>query len=458
MSLVAKSELYLTISDVDTVQLPSSLAFLIGIGIKRATLTLETKDGKWSMSEFTICAGSTTSLQLWHELSLDQVTLFVSRSKNGQKKVEFDAMLTLNKNFDFLTFSLLYDGPTSSGSGSSSSTVATADTPTGAVWSAMATYQGRLSVLDTLSEMSGLQLRDIIDQVDLPSLKDFLDIYITKLQIALTHSSDKSAFSFDADLEWLCFSHLRFACSKTSVWAYSFGFAIGSADDNLIKDIPILGPIIGAQVDLEHMSVVIYNYELDAGALDPLLKIPLTSSGGSISLAIAARLQFKGVVEDLTKVVGVSSMDIVGAVSSSAVTLSAAIGTPITLFNGSMTLAGAIMVQCKKENQMLPQIGVQGALSVMLSPQLELKNHCHKALRNSTSDGISLKVPSIYLSGCSSTLPTVAWDSSLHSTNGMASLVSPVSTSMMSSSPQSSRPNSSLFLHRSPSKGPYRLA
>lgn len=380
MDPLANSEFYLIALDVDTVKLPSSLSFLIGIGIKRATLTLETKGGKWSMSEFTIAAGSTTSLQLWHELSLDQVTLFVSHTKNGQNKVEFDAMLTLNKNYDFLTFSLLYDGPTTSGAGSSSGAITTANTPPGAVWSAMATYEGRLSVLDTLSQMSGLQLRDIIDQVDLPSLKDFLDIYITRLQIALTHSSAKSSFSFDADLEWLCFSHLRFACSKTSVWAYSFGFAIGSADENLIDDIPILGPIIGAQVALEHMSVVIYNYELDAGALDPLLKISQTSSGGSISLAIAARLQFKDVARDLTKVVGLSSMDIVGTVSSSAVSLSAAIGTPITLFNGSMTLSGAVMVQCKKENQMLPQIGVQGVC--LLSSSLDQGSHFVIRLRN----------------------------------------------------------------------------
>ncbi len=352
---------------MDTVQLPSSLAFLIGIGIKRASLTLESKDDKFSMSEFTICAGSTTSLNLWHELSLEQVTLFVSHSKNGQNKVEFDAMLTLNKDLDYLTFKLLYDGPTGSApdpdSDSDSGVVVSANTSPGAVWSAMATYEGRLSVLETLSQMSGLQLRDILDQVDLPSLKDFLDIYITRLQIALTYSSAESSFSFDADLEWLCFSHLRFACSKTSVWAYSFGFVIGSSKENLIENIPILGPIIGAQVALERISVVIYNYELDSGALDPLLKIPQTNGGGAISLAIAARLQFKGVVQDLTRIAGVSSMDIVGTVSSSAISLSAAIGTPVTLFNGSMTLVGALMVQCKTENQMLPQIGVQGASS-----------------------------------------------------------------------------------------------
>lgn len=48
-----------------------------------------------------------------------------------------------------------------------------------------------------------------------------------------------------SDLEWLCFAHLRFACSKARVWAYLFAFGMGSAGKNLIT---VLGPIIVAQV------------------------------------------------------------------------------------------------------------------------------------------------------------------------------------------------------------------
>lgn len=314
------------------------------------------------MSEITIAASSTQSLELWAELSLQQVTLFVTHSKYRGNKVEFDAMLTLTKNLDFLTFTLAYDGPSSTPSSllANPGAVVSAGTTPGAVWSAMATYDGNLSVLDALSQMSGLQLNEILNNCDLPVIHDVLDINITKLQVALTHSDSKSSFSFDADLDWLCFSHVRFALSKSSVWAYSFGFAIGSSNENLIENIPILGPIIHAQVALEHVSLVVYNYNLDAGALDPLLNIPMTSSGGEIALAIACRLQFKDVMKDLTQVVGVGSMDIVGVVSSSMISLSAAIGDEIILFNGSMTIRGSVVVQCKEENKRLPMLGVQG--------------------------------------------------------------------------------------------------
>ncbi|KAF9450718.1 hypothetical protein P691DRAFT_773715 [Macrolepiota fuliginosa MF-IS2] len=347
--------------DVDFVKWPSSLSFLAGIGIQRAALTFEVSQGKFSMSEIAVCVGSTSSLQIWKELSLERITLFVSHSKNNGNRVEFNASLKIS-NQDSVIFSFTYDGPSSTPSGSLTDpgTVVPAETPSGAVWSAMAEYDGKLSVLDALFKMSGIDLREVLDEVDLPALKDFVDISITELRVALTHNSVGSSFSFDANLEWLCFSRLRFACAKSSVWAYSLGFTVGSANENLIDKIPVLGPILGAQVALEHVSVVVYNYDLDSGALDPLLKIPKTTSGGSITLAIACRLLFQGVMKDLTKVVGVSTMDIVGTVSTSAVSLSAAIGQPITLFNGSMTLSGAVRVECKKETNMLPMLGVLG--------------------------------------------------------------------------------------------------
>jgi hypothetical protein len=320
------------------------------------------------MTEITIAASSTSNLQLWQELSLEQITLLVSHSKYHGNKVEFDAILTLSKNLDFLTFTLTYDGPSAMTSNSlaSSSTVTSTQSSPSAVWSAMTTYNGRLSVLDVLSNMSGIQLHDILNSVDLPAIHDALDIVITKLQVALSHSSTESSFSFYADLDWLCFSHIRFALSKSSVWAYSFGFAIGSPNENLIENIPILGPILKAQVSLERMSVVVYNYQLQTGALDPSLNVPQTASGGEIALAIGCRLVFKDVMKELARVFNLASVDIVGTVSSTAVSLSAAIGPEILLFNDSMKISGAVMIQCKKETGMLPVLGVLGSISLFI--------------------------------------------------------------------------------------------
>ncbi|KAF9443262.1 hypothetical protein P691DRAFT_713513 [Macrolepiota fuliginosa MF-IS2] len=347
---------------VDFVKLPPSLSFLTGIGIERASLTLEIVNGKFSMTEIIICASSTAPLPLWQEISLERVTLFVAHTKEGNK-VEFGAMLRLSKDMDFLTFTLTYDGPTSTPSGSADMGTVTSASASGAKWSATARYEGELSVLDTLSSMSGINLRDdVLGYVDLPVFEKILDIYITKLEVILFHSSEMSSFSFDAILDWLCFSHLRFVCSKTNVWAYSFGFAIGSKDQNLIDDIPAIGHILGSQIALEHLSVVVFNYKLDVGALDPLLvKLPEMHGSGSPSLAIACRFVFQDKMKCLGESVGISTLDIIGVLSTSSVSFLVAIDKPATLFDGRLILSGALKLECKQQDKWLPSIGILGS-------------------------------------------------------------------------------------------------
>lgn len=254
---------------------------------------MEISKGKFSMTELSVSAMSTSSLKLWNEITLQNVCLQFSKSQYSKEvRVEFDAMLLFNKEGnDYLGFTLLYGGPTAT-SPTTASDVDQATTlvaPTGdkGSWSAHAAYEGRISAVDVFSSISGIDLHHALEELNIPAFTDAINIVITALQIKLDHSAESSSFSLDAKTEWLCFSHLRFSCSKATQWTYSFGFDISTGADNS-SVIPFMDKI-NTVIRLEDMSVAIFNGDLDLTALRPShAKLPAQKARG-VSLAVAAR-------------------------------------------------------------------------------------------------------------------------------------------------------------------------
>ncbi|THU92705.1 hypothetical protein K435DRAFT_862202 [Dendrothele bispora CBS 962.96] len=361
LTLSAVLTQFISNSTSASLPLPPMLTFLADLGLQQATLTLGLTSGKFSLNEMSVAVISTSTLKLWEEITLENVSLLFSYSKSAGKHAEFDAILSFKDGADFLNFTLQYDGPSASPSVSTivhDPKLTTAASDIGS-WQAQATYDGTISVLDILSRVSGLDIRQEITSISVSNLRQIADITITNLLVSLIRNDTTTAFTFDADTEWLFFSHLRFACSKSSLWSYSFGFDIRT-DTDLGSKIAVFRNIASV-VSFTDMSIVIFNNVLDPKALPQSIRIPKTISQDGANVAFAGKLVLSSTLKGLKKVTGSDSetLDILGIVGDEFLSLSVSI-QQVSLFHDEMLISGAVVVICSEETEMLPEIGVKG--------------------------------------------------------------------------------------------------
>ncbi|KAF8643546.1 hypothetical protein AX16_008934 [Volvariella volvacea WC 439] len=348
------------IPDLDSIAIPPSLTFFLGLGIQSATLVLDLVNGKFSVSEVSVGIISTSSLKLWDELTLNRISLLFSYSKTSGNKVLFDTMLEIGDGSNYLNFSLLYDGPPTSVSPSvSPSDPGTAITvPPGSSWTATATYDGTISVVDALSRVSGIDIREKFTSLSLSQLCNVIDINISNLSASLIKNPNTMAFTFIANTDWLFFSNIRFACSRTTKWSYSLGFGLQSSDQ-LSTTFPVLKPIFDV-VSFSDVTIVVFTDVLDPGALPPKLNIPQRFTHDGINVAFAGQLAINGTKLGLFgKLLDYASLDILGVIGDEYLSLSVSLKS-VTLFNGDMSLAGAFVMICSQDTNMMPKIGIQG--------------------------------------------------------------------------------------------------
>ncbi|KAG1769919.1 hypothetical protein EV702DRAFT_1250043 [Suillus placidus] len=341
------------IPDSATVTLPDAVSFLADIGLQQASVAMHLSNGKFSLSQLLVSVVSTSSLKLWDEITLEQVSFLFSYTKGMEKMAEFHSMLSFANNTDYLDFSLVYkstSGQSVTNGGGSSLT-------------AKATYSSTISILDILRHVSGIDLGNYFEKLSLSALISVVDINMSNLTATLMHDPATNAFSFDADTDWLCFSHLRFACSKSQTWSYSLGFSL-RPDVDVLRYIPILGPIVNSKITLTNVALVVFNHILDVAALPTTLSIPAAStiSQSSFNVAFVGRLALaNSPLKTLAKALDVDTIDILGIVGNKFLYLSISV-KPIYLWNGDskVSLAGSVVLKCSGDTEMLPEVGIQG--------------------------------------------------------------------------------------------------
>lgn len=317
-----------------------------------------------SISDMVIKTTSTNQLQLWNDFTLEELSLLFSYSKQVGKRIWFEAKLYFADRADELIFTLNYQSPPATTNRPSEHDQVTV---AGAVdWEAIATYKGTLSTVEILSHLSGIDLRQAFESVGLSLLHDVLDIKMSNLEISLTRNSTTTAFFFEADTDWLFFSHLRFTCSKSAAgWSYSFGFDV-SEPSKFIKSIPLLDLVLASRVAITDPSLVLFNGALNSKALRPEVKLPKSISRAGINVAFATKIQFLDSLRGLEKATGAPSLVIIGIISDNYTRLSAGID-PISLLGGKMVISGSVVIICSEETNMAPRIGVEGTLSIYIA-------------------------------------------------------------------------------------------
>lgn len=344
--------------------LPDSMAFLLGISLHQATLIFDTTGGKFSVSEMSVDVVSSTSLEIWDGLKLDHLSLFFAYSKTQGKEIIFAARLTFGDD-DSLDFSIEYNGPQRSAAPSkalappSQSLAASVDNQSS--WCARASYDGTISVLNILKRVSGIDIRQELTSAGLSVLRDVVDINVTDLKIELSRSSSATSFLFDAGTDWLFFSHLRFACSKSQAWSYSFAFTVAPNIDLFSK----VGLDIG--LSFTDMSVVVFNNMLDMEALPVASRsIMLPDPTPGVKVLFAGRLNLEhDKLKVLQQVICLNSLSICGLIGDGLVSLSAATDA-YSLFDGRMQMAGAVVVEYRNNAF---KVGIQGTPQFLIFHQ-----------------------------------------------------------------------------------------
>ncbi|KAG1772239.1 hypothetical protein EV702DRAFT_1201627 [Suillus placidus] len=322
------------IPDSATITLPDTVTFLADIGLQQASVAMHLGNGKFSLSQLLYPFSSRIPKE-WKE-----------------KMAEFHSMLSLANNTDYLDYLQVHVGPIG-------------DQPS---LTAKATYSSTTSTLDILRHVSGIDLGNCFENLSLSALISVVDINMSNLTATLMHDPATNAFSFDADTDWLCFSHLRFACSKSQTWSYSLGFSL-RPDVNVLQYIPILGPIVNSRITLINVALVVFNHKLDVAALPITLSIPVKSmiSQSLFNVAFAGRLALaKSSLKTLAKTLGVDTNDILGIVGNEYLHLSISVKT-IYLWNGEASLAVLI---CSDETELLPKVGIQGTAVLNFGEQV----------------------------------------------------------------------------------------
>ncbi|KAG2339388.1 hypothetical protein BDR05DRAFT_967920 [Suillus weaverae] len=349
------------IPDSGTVTLPDAVSFLADIGLQQASVAMHLSNGKFSLSQLLVSVVSTSSLKLWDEITLEQVSFLFSYTKGMEKMAEFHSMLSFANNTDYLDFSLVYkstSGQSVTNGGGSSLT-------------AKATYSSTISILDILRRVSGIDLGNCFEKLSLSALTSVVDINMSNLTATLMHDPATNAFSFDADTDWLCFSHLRFAFSKSQTWSYSLGFSL-RPDIDVLRYIPILGPIVNSKITLTNVALVVFNHILDVAALPTTFSIPANStiSQSLFNVAFAGRLTLaNSPLKTLAKALDVDTIDILGIVGDKYLHLSISVKT-IYLWNGEVSLVGSVVLICSDETEMLPKVGIQGTAVLNFGEQV----------------------------------------------------------------------------------------
>jgi len=353
-------------ADASTISLPSEFSFLQDLSISQASLTMTLSKGSFSLSHISVAVVSTSSFKLWDEISLDNLSIVLSYSNGSGTSVSMYTMLSFGNESDYLTFKLDYQ-PSPSSAGFSNSTQASDDNDNntfspqsdGSTWSASTQYEGSLSTFDILNRVSGIDIGTEMKTLSISELQGVLDISATNFNATLLRSPSTTSFSFEGQIKWLIFTNLRFACSKSATWTYSFGLGV-DPDVDVFSLVPGLGSAVSHLVSFKDVSVAVFNHVLDLSVF-PAMNFPVTIQQDGVKVAFAGRLQLTDKLLTLRKCIDSdkASLDILGVVGDDFLELSVHIDD-VTLFDGNLKLSGDVVVICDGDSDELPQVGVKG--------------------------------------------------------------------------------------------------
>ena len=334
-----------------SLSVPSSLAFLTGIGLSDAKLVLSSSDGGFKLSEMSARVVSSASLELWAAVKLKNLKLYFKYSNvhgNEDKSISLGATFSISQTN--LDFTIAYDGPGSklmaSQTPPDTESAAVTVSQSGA-WKATATYDGTISVFDIMSGIADVDRGKELTSIGLSALREVIDFKMSDLKLTLTRKSNETSFAFAAHVKYLFFDGpVRLMCSYSTSWIYWFVFTLSSAD--FLSSLGIQG------ISLTKSSVIVLSNTTVRGS--PLVSA-VTSSG--LNLAFSGRLVFTGSLQGLAKVTGNRSLIISGSVSDSAFSLAAAV-SQIPVFNG-MILTGNLFLSYSTSSKQLVA-AVQGTV------------------------------------------------------------------------------------------------
>jgi hypothetical protein len=345
--------------------LPSELSFLQDLSIAQASLTMTISNGSFSLSDISLAVVSTSAFKLWDEISLESLSVVLGYSKGSGTNVSMYTMLAFGDESDYLTFKLDYQPPPSSAC-STHEILASDDNDNGthsprsdgSSWSASTQYDGSLSTFDILSRVSGIDIGAELKALSLSKLR-VLDITAKNFSATLLRSPSATSFSFEGQINWLIFTDIRFACSKSATWSYSFGLSV-DPDFNIFSLIPGVGSAVSDVVSFTNVSVAVFNHALDLSVF-PAMNFPVTIQQDGFKVAFAGRLQLTNKLSTLGKCIGLdkASLDILGVVGDNFLELSVHI-EDVTLINGKLKLSGDVVVIFDSDSDDFPEIGIKG--------------------------------------------------------------------------------------------------